>query len=124
METKAPSCHERIHACPVETSLELLSGKWKPRILWKLHGQGVVRFGELRKQMPEITAKMLTQQLRELERDALVTRTVYAEVPPKVEYQLSALGLSLGPVLNQIAAWGVAHQSAIQEVLRQPEARL
>jgi DNA-binding HxlR family transcriptional regulator len=97
--------------------LELLSGKWKPRILWKLHRNGIVRFGELRRGMPEITAKMLTQQLRELERDGLVTRTVYAEVPPRVEYQLSDFGTTLEPILEQIALWGVAYQTTIQEKL-------
>ncbi len=93
--------------------MELLSGKWKPRLLWKLYQQGVVRFGELRKQLPEISPKMLTQQLRELESDGLVTRTVYAEVPPKVEYRLSALGLTLGPILDQLAVWGVDHHETI-----------
>jgi DNA-binding HxlR family transcriptional regulator len=122
MDTKSPnilSCRERIHGCPVETSLELLSGKWKPRLLWKLYQQDVVRFGELRKQLPEITPKMLTQQLRELESDGLITRTVYAEVPPKVEYRLSELGQTLGPVLDQLAVWGVAHHDAIVAQLSQ-----
>lgn len=103
----------RIHACPVETSLELLSGKWKPRILWKLHQQEVLRFGALRRDMPEITAKMLTQQLRELEQDGLVTRTVYPQVPPKVEYRLSPLGQTLRPILDALAAWGQQHQPEI-----------
>ena len=110
-------CSSRLHDCPVETSLELLSGKWKPRILWKLHRNSVVRFGELRRGMPEITAKMLTQQLRELERDGLVARTVYAEVPPKVEYRLSDFGATLEPILEQIAQWGVTYQVTIQEKL-------
>lgn len=117
METKEPPRAGRIHSCPVETSIELLSGKWKPRILWKLHRRGVVRFGELRRGMPEITAKMLTQQLRDLESDGLVMRTVYAEVPPKVEYRLSAFGATLGPILEQIAVWGVTHHETIVKLL-------
>lgn len=115
METKA--CATRLHTCPVETSLELLSGKWKPRILWKLHRDGVVRFGELRRGMPEITAKMLTQQLRELEQDGLVTRTVYAEVPPRVEYRLSDFGATLEPILDQIASWGLTYEATIRQNL-------
>jgi DNA-binding HxlR family transcriptional regulator len=109
--------HSRRHICPVETSLELLSGKWKPRILWKLHQRGVIRFGELKRAMPEITAKMLTQQLRELEQDGLITRRVYAEVPPKVEYSLSKLGESLKPILDELARWGVEHHRDIAKIL-------
>lgn len=110
---------ERVHLCPVETCLELLSGKWKPRILWKLHQRGVVRFGEMKRGMPEITAKMLTQQLRELEQDGLVTRRVYAEVPPKVEYSLSPFGETLKPILDNIARWGTENQEEIVRILAQ-----
>jgi DNA-binding HxlR family transcriptional regulator len=70
--------------------------------------------------MPEITAKMLTQQLRELEQDGLITRTVYAEVPPKVEYRLSDFGTTIEPILEQIAQWGVTYQTTIQEKLSAP----
>lgn len=111
----------RIHVCPVETSLELLSGKWKPRILWKLHQQGVLRFGEFRRELPDITPKMLTQQLRDLERDGLVNRTVYPEVPPKVEYALSEFGETLKPVLDMIAQWGAANHRHIVRLLEEPE---
>jgi DNA-binding HxlR family transcriptional regulator len=110
---------ERIHDCPVETSLELISGKWKPRILWKLHKQGVLRFAEIKRGLGEITPKMLTQQLRELEQDGLVTRTVYAQVPPKVEYALSSFGLTLGPIFDQLADWGANHQPQIRTLLSQ-----
>lgn len=107
----------RIHDCPVETSMELLSGKWKPRILWKLHQQDVVRFGELKRQLEDITPKMLTQQLRELERDGLVHRQVYAVVPPKVEYSLSEFGLTLKPILDTLAEWGVTHHETVVGIL-------
>jgi DNA-binding HxlR family transcriptional regulator len=109
--------YNRIHICPVETCLELLSGKWKPRILWKLRQRGVVRFGELKRGMPEITAKMLTQQLRELEQDGLITRRVYAEVPPKVEYSLSEFGETLKPVLDTLAHWGTENHEEIVRIL-------
>ena len=112
----------RQHECPVETSLELLSGKWKPRLLWKFHKQGTLRFGELKRAMPEITAKMLTQQLRELEQDGLVLRKIYPEVPPKVEYSLSEFGHTLGPVLEMIAAWGTSQHPQIRQILTAPAA--
>ena len=108
--------YNRVHVCPVETSLELLSGKWKPRILWKLHRDGTLRFGEFRRQLPELTPKVLTQQLRDLERDGLVQRRVYAEVPPKVEYSLSDFGRTLEPILAMIAEWGMTHQEKIVEM--------
>lgn len=104
----------RIHACPVETCLEMLSGKWKPRILWKIYQNEVMRFNELQRSISGgITAKMLTQQLRELEEDGLIERQVYAVVPPKVEYRLSPFGQTLTPVLDAIANWGVQNNRAI-----------
>lgn len=104
----------RIHACPVETCLEMLSGKWKPRILWKIYQNEVMRFNELQRSISGgITAKMLTQQLRELEEDGLIDRQVYAVVPPKVEYRLSSFGQTLTPVLDAIAHWGVAYNGDI-----------
>ncbi|MEZ4659251.1 MAG: helix-turn-helix domain-containing protein [Caldilineaceae bacterium] len=112
----------RIHECPVETSLELLSGKWKPRILWKLHQQGVIRFGELKRQLADITPKMLTQQLRELEQDGLVHREVYPVVPPKVEYSLSDFGKTLKPILDTLAEWGTAHHNTVIEILSEQDA--
>lgn len=111
---------DRIHDCPVETCLEVLSGKWKPRILWKLHQNKVMRFNELRRSISGgITAKMLTQQLRELERDGLVLRTVYPEVPPRVEYSFTKFGLTIAPILDRIAQWGVENNPQIVELLRQ-----
>ncbi|MEM7117763.1 MAG: helix-turn-helix domain-containing protein [Chloroflexota bacterium] len=109
--------NNRVHFCPVETCMELLNGKWKPRILWHLHQNEVLRFNELRRKLPGVTAKMLTQQLRELERDGLVTRTVYPVVPPKVEYRFSELGESFRPILDHIANWGVAHNTQIVTIL-------
>jgi len=107
----------RIHVCPVETGIELLGGKWKPRILWKLHQNGTMRFGELKKQLKGVTQKMLTQQLRQLENDGLIVRKVYAEVPPKVEYSFSEFGKTLKPILDAMADWGTENQEQILRIL-------
>jgi len=93
------------HNCPVVVTLSLIGGKYKALILWHLLNT-TLRFGELRKLIPDATPKMMTQQLRELENDGLVVRTVYPVVPPKVEYSLSALGLSIKPILIAIYHWG------------------
>ncbi|MBY5810279.1 winged helix-turn-helix transcriptional regulator [Rhizobium leguminosarum] len=82
----------------------LLSGKWKLEIMWLLH-QRIHRFGELRKAVPGITQHMLTAQLRELEADGLVSRTVFAEVPPRVEYEITQKARGLGPTMEALTAW-------------------
>jgi DNA-binding HxlR family transcriptional regulator len=92
----------------VQTTLKVLGGKWKILILWHLKDD-VRRFSELKRLMPEITEKMLTQQLRELVRDGVVSRNVYSEVPPKVEYAFTEYGLSLKPVLQALCNWGENH---------------
>ena len=91
--------------CPVSATLELIGGKYKSLILWHLVDR-TLRFGELRKLIAQATPKMLTQQLRELEDAKLIIRTVYPIVPPKVEYQLSDLGVSIRPILESMFAWG------------------
>ena len=95
--------------CPVEATVNLLDGKWKSMILWHLFSDGILRFNEIKKRIPNVTQRMLTNQLRELEEDGLIIRTVYAQVPPKVEYQLSELGKSLQPVLMTLKEWGDQH---------------
>ena len=107
---------EDLQFCPVETSIELLSGKWKGRILWKLYNEKTMRFGELRKALGNITEKMLTTQLRELENVNLVNRKVYTEVPPKVEYSLTEFGNSLTPILDKFAEWGVANKEKMSDI--------
>lgn len=85
--------------CPAESTVELIGGRWKIVILWYLF-QDIKRFSELQRALHGVTQKVLTQQLRDMERDGLVTRTVYAQVPPKVEYSLTPLGVSLKPVVE------------------------
>ena len=91
--------------CPVETTISLIGGKYKPLILWKLAG-GKLRFSQLQKEVATATPKMLTQQLRELESVGLIDRKVYPVVPPKVEYSLTDLGKSIYPVLDAMYHWG------------------
>jgi DNA-binding HxlR family transcriptional regulator len=91
--------------CPVVAALGVIGGKYKALVLWHLTG-GVKRFGELRRLVPNATQKMLTQQLRELEIDGLVSRTVYPVVPPKVEYRLTMVGEGVKPILDAMFAWG------------------
>lgn len=91
--------------CSVEATISLIDGKWKCVVLFHLL-ERTIRFNELRRKTPNITQRMLTNQLRELEADGLITRKVYAEVPPKVEYSLSPLGESLRPILAALKTWG------------------
>ncbi len=97
-------------ACPVETTLCMIGGRWKVLILREL-SKGIRRFGELQRGLNGITQKMLTQQLREMEGDGIVSREVYPQVPPKVEYSLTPLGESLKPVLAALHQWGVQYQN-------------
>jgi len=92
--------------CSVERALSLIDGKWKIVVLYKLLQGGTLRFNELRRLIPGVTQRMLTHQLRELEADGLIVRVVYAQVPPRVEYSLSARGQSLEPVLLALKHWG------------------
>ena len=94
--------------CPVNVTADAIGGKWKPLILFYLE-DGTRRFGELRRLIPEATKKMLTQKLRELERDQIIRRKVYAEVPLRVEYSLTRHGESLSPILKQMSKWGEKH---------------
>ena len=104
---QSPALSAACPACPVETTLTLISDKWKVLILRDLM-PGTKRFGELKKSIGTVTQKVLTAQLRQME--AIGLRTVYAEVPPRVEYTLTDLGRSLRPVLDAMEAWGKAYQ--------------
>ena len=97
-------------ACPAEFTADLIGGRWKIVLLWYLF-KGVQRFSELQRAVPGITQKVLTHQLRDMEKSGLLKRTVYPEVPPKVEYQITALGLTLKPVIDAMHHWGAEHAS-------------
>ena len=105
---------EKLPACPVETTLTLISDKWKVLILRDLL-PGTKRFGELRKSIGHVSQKVLTAQLRQMEQSGLVNRKVYAEVPPKVEYSLTDVGYSLKPILDAMWTWGEAYQKKMEK---------
>ena len=109
----------RVYNCPVEATLDVIGGKWKPLILWWLH-ERTHRFAELRRRIPGITEKMLTQHLRELEADGIVARKVYATVPPRVEYSLTEYGSSLKRALKAICDWGRIHIERMDSELTAP----
>ena len=96
---------KKQYGCPVEVTVEVIGGKWKCTILWWLR-RGVKRFGELMQLIPRISRKVLTQQLRELERDRLIQRQTYSERPPRVEYSLTSLGETLEPITDLMCDWG------------------
>mgnify|MGYP000493829637 CR=1 FL=1 len=98
------------NACPMELGINILSGKWKLRILWNLYIKKVVRFNELKRNLGNITTKTLTEQLRELEDKKIIKRTIYPEIPPKVEYSLTETGYSLKPILESMDKWGVNYR--------------
>ena len=102
-----------LPACPVETTLTLISDKWKVLILRDLMS-GARRFGELKRSLGAVSQKVLTAQLRQMEDSGLLTRTVYSEVPPRVEYRLTDLGRSLKPVLDAMQSWGEAYQAGLR----------
>ncbi|BCG57784.1 winged helix-turn-helix transcriptional regulator [Paenibacillus sp. URB8-2] len=104
-----------IESCPVETTLDVIGGKWKGIILYQLIG-GTKRFNEFRRLNPGITQFMLTLQLRELERDGIVHREVYKEVPPKVEYSLTDFGRTLEPIIVSMKAWGESYKIRLNEI--------
>ena len=112
---------QELPACPVETTLTLISDKWKVLILRDLL-QGTKRFGELKKSIGHVTQKVLTAQLRDMEEKGLLTRKVYAEVPPRVEYTLTELGYSLKPILDAMWTWGEAYKSSRGAAPAQPPA--
>jgi DNA-binding HxlR family transcriptional regulator len=99
----------------MELTLDLIGGKWKALILWHLE-ENTLRFSELKKELPKITPKMLTQQLRELETSGLVNRFIYTQVPPKVEYSLTPAGKTLLPILETLCQWGLNYANAVESV--------
>lgn len=102
-----------VYGCAVEATADILGGKWKAVVLYYLF-QGPKRFNELRRLLPEVTQRMLTRQLRELEQDGIVHREIFKEVPPRVEYSLTEFGTSLGPIIVQMLNWGEQYMEQIQ----------
>lgn len=103
------------YECSMELTLDLIGGKWKALILWHL-GESTLRFSELKKTLPKITQKMLTQQLRELEASGLVNRYIYTQIPPKVEYSLTPAGKSLLPILSTLCQWGLNYANVPKSI--------
>nr|WP_321498486.1 helix-turn-helix domain-containing protein [uncultured Methanolobus sp.] len=96
------------YSCPVEATLGVIGGKWKPLILWQLKDD-VLRYNNLQQTLPGISPRMLTKQLRELEDDGIVNRKMYPEIPPRVEYSLTDFGRTIIPVLESLAEWGLTY---------------
>ncbi|MEC4090263.1 helix-turn-helix domain-containing protein [Pseudoalteromonas rubra] len=103
-----------LAGCPMTSVMNVIGGKWKVIILFHLR-DSTLRFGELKKRIPKITQKMLTQQLRELEADGLISRQVYAEVPPRVEYTSTGLSDELRPILDMLCEWGQRQQHVVHK---------
>jgi len=111
--------HGRSYSCPVEVTLDVIGGRWKSVILYHLL-EKTRRFGELRKLLPGVTQRMLTLQLRELERDGVIHREVYREVPPRVEYSLTEFGRSLEPILRRMLDWGREYHDRVLQAKAVP----
>ncbi|WP_234121983.1 winged helix-turn-helix transcriptional regulator [Clostridium hydrogenum] len=109
--------NKKVYNCPIDFTIDLISGKWSMWILWTLKdGNGPLRFGQIKRSIPNITEKMLMQELKKFENYGIVNRKVYPEVPPKVEYSLTEAGESLKPIMMLIEKWGNEHL-CIQEKL-------
>jgi DNA-binding HxlR family transcriptional regulator len=105
---------KNIIECDLTYAVNKIGGRWKIQILSKLEDKKQ-RFSDLKKEFPYVTERMLTLQLRALEQDGMVTRTVYAEVPPRVEYELTEMALEIGPIFKQLSKWGNKHRDATKE---------
>jgi DNA-binding HxlR family transcriptional regulator len=106
--------NEELLACPIGGTLGIIAGKWKPEILWHLTGK-TLRFNQLQRAIGRVSQKMLTQQLRELQRDGMVTRTQYEQIPPRVEYSPTKLADSLKPLFGLLIQWHDEHGRSIQK---------
>ncbi|WP_302935751.1 helix-turn-helix domain-containing protein [uncultured Senegalimassilia sp.] len=105
---------EELPPCPVATTLMLIGNKWKIFIIQQLMDRPF-RFGELRRAIPDISEKVLTDNLRAMEKDGIITRTVFPEVPPRTEYALSELGDTMRPIIESMATWGTGYQQLVRE---------
>ncbi|WP_040803416.1 winged helix-turn-helix transcriptional regulator [Nocardia concava] len=102
-----------VDPCPITPVVDLFFGRWSTQVLWVLTHHGRMRFNEVLQRIPGLTPKVLTQRLRQLERDGLLVRTYYAEVPPRVEYEATALAETLSPVFNSLTQWSEQHLGAV-----------
>jgi len=114
LEVKSVLTKEELPACPVATTVALIGSKWKLLIMRNLQMR-TWRFNELKKDLDGISQKVLTDSLRSMEKDGIVVRTVYAEVPPRVEYSLSELGKSMRPIIDAMADWGRTYQQMVNK---------
>src|SRR5690625_7331162 len=110
------------YICGIDAAMDVISGKWKALILWELHAHRVRRFAELRRALVGGSEQMLTQHLREMERDGLVTRQAYAEVPPRVEYGVTEHGTSLNEALGVVGEWGIERGAREEQAMTRPRA--
>ena len=100
---------KKVFHCNVELTLDIIAGKWKPLIMHHIGESGRVRYGELKRKIPNINERVLSRQLRELEECNLISRKVYDEVPPKVEYSVTKIGNTLAPILEKLGEWGIEY---------------
>ncbi|MFH8350378.1 winged helix-turn-helix transcriptional regulator [Streptomyces sp. NPDC018045] len=107
-----------VAACPVSPVGDIIFSRWTTPILWALGHHGTLRFNALQRRIPEITPKILTSRLRQLERDGLIERTYHPDIPPRVEYALSDLGRTLTPVFQTLTAWGTDHLADVEAARR------
>ena len=115
MTAQAPAARAAAGACPISPVVDLVFSRWTTPILWALNESGLLRFVELERRLGGITAKVLTQRLRQLERDGLVRRHYHPEVPPRVEYEITELGRSLSTVFAALGQWSAAHLPEVED---------
>ncbi len=104
----------KVFHCNVELTLDIIGGKWKPLIIHHIGNSSPIRYGELKRKIPNINERVLSRQLRDLEKDKLIRRKVYDEVPQRVEYSVTKVGASLTPILNALGIWGVKYNQAFE----------
>lgn len=108
-KSKASELSSKAFNCPVEATLDVIGGKWKVVILFHLSRGGTHRFAEMRRKIPAVSERMLTQQLRQLQEDGIIHREIYREIPPRVEYSLTDYGKTLRPICDVMCEWGTRH---------------
>lgn len=112
-----------VAPCPIEPVVDLVFGRWTSHVLWTLAHHGRLRFNELQLQVPGITPKVLTERLRQLERDGFVARTYHREIPPRVEYEMTDLGQTLVPMFKTLTTWSEQHLDEVRAAQRDYDAR-